>query len=65
MRAHYDFSQGVRGKYVRRYLASTNLVVIDPDLAGAFPDERAVNAALRSVLAVACTAVKPGRAAAL
>ncbi len=65
MRANYDFSQGVRGQYVRRYRAGTNVVAIDPDLAKAFPHELAVNAALRSLLAVARSAVKAGRAAAL
>ena len=33
MRPEYDFSEGVRGKYVQRYRQGTNLVRLDPDLA--------------------------------
>ena len=49
----YDFSQmqgGVRGKYVERYRQGTNLVLLDPDVAAAFPDAKAVNDALRLLL---------------
>lgn len=42
----YDFSAGARGKYAERYASGTN-VVLDPDVAAAFPSERAVNEALR------------------
>ncbi|MDE0485141.1 MAG: hypothetical protein OXI67_21405 [Candidatus Poribacteria bacterium] len=41
---------GVRGKYAKQYAAGTNLVRLDPDIAAAFPNEEAVNEALRSVL---------------
>ena len=41
---------GERGKYVERYKAGTNLVLLDPDVAKAFPDERSVNEALRLVI---------------
>jgi hypothetical protein len=41
---------GVRGKYAERYKAGTNLVLLAPDVAAAFPNERAVNEALRSLL---------------
>ena len=41
---------GVRGKYVKRYLAGTNLILLDPELAKAFPTEAAVNETLRAVL---------------
>ena len=53
LRPEYDFSQmkgGVRGKYVERYRQGTNLVLLDPDVAEAFPDAKAVNDALRSLL---------------
>jgi hypothetical protein len=53
LRPEYDFSQmkgGVRGKYVERYREGTNLVLLEPDVAAAFPDARAVNDALRSLL---------------
>jgi hypothetical protein len=41
---------GVRGKYAERYKAGTNLVLLAPDVAAAFPNEQAVNEALRSLL---------------
>lgn len=52
----YDFSKmqgGVRGKYVERYQAGTNLVLLDPDVAKAFPTEADVNKALRLLMQVA------------
>ena len=53
MRAEYDFSGGVRGKYVQRYREGTNIVVLDPDVAEAFTTSEAVNRALRAILDVA------------
>jgi hypothetical protein len=51
MRAEYDFSKGVRGKYHKRLLKEgTNVVVLEPDIAKAFPTSDAVNDALRVVL---------------
>ena len=53
LRPEYDFSKmkgGVRGKYVERYREGSNLVLLDPDIAAAFPDAKAVNAALRSLM---------------
>ena len=53
LRPEYDFSQlkgGVRGKYVERYREGTNLVLLDADVAAAFPDAKAVNDALRLLL---------------
>jgi hypothetical protein len=53
LRPEYDFSQlkgGVRGKYLERYRAGTNLILLDPDVAAAFPDAEAVNNALRQLL---------------
>lgn len=50
LRPEYDLSklQGrTRGKYYRRAVAGTNLVLIEPDLAGLFPNAEAVNRALR------------------
>lgn len=55
MRAEYDFSGAVRGKYYQRYLESTNVVVLDPDVAKRFKSSTAVNEALRSLT------VKPTR----
>ena len=50
MRAEYDFSGGVRGKYAERYAQGTNVVVLDPDVAAAFPTRKVVNEALREQL---------------
>jgi hypothetical protein len=49
MQSHYDFSNGVRGKYARRYAQGTNVVVLEPDVARAFPTADAVNRSLRAV----------------
>jgi hypothetical protein len=52
----YDFSSmtgGVRGKYLQRYRAGVNLVLLEPDVAQAFPTDSAVNDALRKVLRAA------------
>jgi hypothetical protein len=56
LRSEYDFTQmkgGVKGKYVERYRAGTNLVLLDPDVAQAFPNDMAVNDALRMLIQVA------------
>ena len=51
MRAEYDFSKGVRGKYYRRLAKEgSNVVLLEPDVAKAFPDSASVNEALRVVL---------------
>jgi len=54
LRPEYDLETllkgGVRGKYAERYKAGTNLVLLAPDVAKAFPDEEAVNDALRLVI---------------
>jgi hypothetical protein len=49
----YDLSNAVRGKYYDRYQQGTNVVLLDPDVAAVFPDARAVNDALRFLVAVA------------
>lgn len=53
MRAEYDFdySKAERGKYYKRLLKEgANVVVLDRDIAKAFPNSASVNKALRSVL---------------
>lgn len=53
LRPEYDFSalkDGVRGKYAARFSAGTNLVLLSPDVAKHFPDDRSVNAALRTLI---------------
>ena len=52
MRAEYDFSNGVRGKYARRYAQGTNVVVLEPDVARVFPSARAVNRSLRALASI-------------
>jgi len=52
MRAEYDFSNGVRGKYARRYAQGTNVVVLEPDVAKAFPNSEIVNTALRALASI-------------
>jgi hypothetical protein len=55
MRPEYDFAMmrgRIRGKYVKKYRAGTNLVLIDPELAAAFPSDASVNQALRAVLSI-------------
>ena len=52
----YDFSKmqgGIRGKYVDRYQAGINIVLLDPDVAQAFPTSEAVNEALRLLMQIA------------
>ena len=53
MRAKYDFSNGVRGKYHRAVRAGSNVVVLEPDVAARFKSARAVNLALRAVIKAA------------
>ncbi|HED00738.1 MAG TPA: hypothetical protein ENN18_10190 [Proteobacteria bacterium] len=48
-----DLGKGVRGKYFESYQKGTNLVLISPDVAKAFPTEKAVNEALRSLIDLA------------
>jgi len=49
----YDFSQGVRGKYVQRFAQGSNVVVLSPDVAEIFPDSESVNNALRLLVEIA------------
>ncbi|MFH1117642.1 MAG: hypothetical protein V1792_27300 [Pseudomonadota bacterium] len=56
LRAEYrreDLGNGVRGKYLESYRSGTNLVLLSPDVAEAFPTEEAVNDALRSLIKLA------------
>ncbi|WP_353177671.1 hypothetical protein [Salinisphaera sp. T5B8] len=56
MRAQYrreDLGKGVRGKYLDRFQESSNVVVLDEDVAKAFPNSQAVNEALRGLLQLA------------
>jgi hypothetical protein len=48
-----DFGPMVRGKYAARLKESSNIVVLEPEIAEAFPNAQAVNAALRGLLELA------------
>ena len=56
LRPEYDFSElgnAARGKYAEAYRRGSNLVLLDEDIAKAFPNERAVNDALRLLMNLA------------
>ena len=55
MKQEYDFSNGVRGKYYKRYQAGSNIVVLDPEIAAIFKTSEAVNEALRTLIRAAGT----------
>jgi hypothetical protein len=59
MHAEYDFSNAVRGKYVKRFSRDVVMVTLAPDVAAAFPDAAAVNEALRLLLNTAKKASRP------
>lgn len=64
MRKEYDLTKlgkGVRGKYFRSATQSSNLVLIEPDLAPLFPDSASVNRALRLLAETAQLATHPKR----
>jgi len=46
----YDFTDGVRGKYVDRFAQGCNVVVLDADVARVFTDSASVNQALRGLI---------------
>jgi hypothetical protein len=56
LRPEYDLSKlkgAVRGKYATLYNAGNNLVLLSPDVAEHFPNDQAVNRALRKLIRVA------------
>lgn len=48
-----DLGKGVRGQYFEQYASGTKLVLLQPDIAKAFPTTESVNSALRSLRQVA------------
>jgi hypothetical protein len=48
-----NFGQMVRGKYAEQMRAASNVVVLDPDVAAAFPNSQAVNETLRRLIELA------------
>ncbi len=64
MRSEYDLFElknPVRGRYHARAMAGTNVVLLDPDVAEAFPDAESVNDALRVFLKAARSTAANGR----
>ncbi|MDY0222650.1 MAG: hypothetical protein RBR67_16080 [Desulfobacterium sp.] len=63
LRAEYkraDFPDGfVRGKYAKRLKESSNIVVLRPEVAQAFPNEEAVNNALLYLIDIAKKSIRP------
>jgi len=53
-----DFGNLVRGQYAARVAAETNVVVLEPEVAAAFPNDSAVNEALRGLLDLAATTAR-------
>ena len=61
LRQEYDFasmSGGMRGKYAARYRQGVNIVKLDDDVSVVFPDAKAVNDALCSLIRLAEKKVK-------
>lgn len=52
MLEEYDFSGGVRGKYVERLKNSQHVVLLEPDVAEVFPDSESVNRILRGLVPI-------------
>ncbi len=50
-----DFGPMVRGKYAKRIAATTNVVILEPEIAKAFPNDKIVNDTLRSLIRLAAT----------
>ena len=64
MRPEYDLSKMKlvgRGIYAKRYRSGTNLVLLEPDVRRAFPDDESVNEALRMIAKTAKMLVRPVR----
>lgn len=58
MRKHYrreDLGEGVRGKHHAAFVRGTNLILLQPEVAAAFPTSAAVNSALKQLLKTART----------
>ena len=67
LRPEYDLARlkgGVRGKYYKQATAGTNLVLLDADVARAFPDSSSVNRALRLLQEVATKSSRSARTSA-
>ena len=64
LRPEYDLARlkgGVRGKYYKQATGGTNLVLLEPDVARAFPDSNSVNRALRLLQEIATKSSRSAR----
>ena len=64
LRPEYDLARlkgRVRSKYYKQAAAGTNLVLLEPDVARAFPDSNSVNRALRLLQEVATKSARSSR----
>ena len=60
MRSSYDrkdLGKGVRGKYYKKYTESHNIVLLNPEILKFFPNEKAINDALLSLIKIAKASV--------
>jgi hypothetical protein len=48
----YDFRRSAPNKYASRYLAGSTVVVLEPDVAAAFPSSGEANEALRALAGI-------------
>ena len=67
LRPEYDLARlkgGVRGKYYKQATAGTNLILLEPDVARAFPDSKSVNRALRLLQEIATKSSRSSRSSA-
>ena len=64
LRPEYDLKKllktGIRGKYAQRFREGTNLVLLEPDVAKAFPNPETVNEVLRLVMQLRKPSKKQG-----
>jgi hypothetical protein len=61
MLPEYNFAKARRGVTAARYAEGTNVIVLEPDVAAAFPDAASVNEALRALIRVSRPKVRPRR----
>lgn len=59
MRSEYDFSKGVRGRYLSRLSRGCNVVLLDADVAAIYRDSKSVNLALRKLAGLPRPAKRP------
>jgi hypothetical protein len=54
-----DLGELVRGKYAKRIRESSNVIVLDPQVAKVFPNDKAVNSALRELIGLHRSSTRP------